>query len=451
MVIDTSTVNLLKRKLKTNSKDLDELHDSAKSIYQSVDDIIKISNPSVSKIKSQFSKAKTVLTHTNNWMDNFNSISDPYKEIEEKLANQKVVIGKLTSALSGGYAHIGKGSFVFNTKYLQDTENFDKKVKKQLIKKTPALDIIDGKNIKASELNDLVNLIGEVKNNGNKIFKAGKTFKKRFTDLFVIAALTKDEKGRIGFRTVEDMVKAYEMKTKKNVPKGIIKLLEHMDQKYIVDQLTKNLSKSSVSKRGLRVLVNIRGEFVKNGETLAKKHLHVIDSRQLYKPKSTRLKSYKKSALKAAKDEVDFKGMWKDFKDAKGLKKILPGLNIGAKVLTVCGSVSSSNKLADESKLKGNWKGASVAGGVAIDLGTAAAEAGTADLITSGLVTLAGTGLAAAGVTVSAPVWVTAGAVAATGIGVAYITSKISDKLDLGTKVKKTWNNVLSWGMKHFK
>lgn len=446
MVIDTSTVNLLKRKLKTNSKDLDELHDSAKSIYQSVDDIIKISNPSVSKIKSQFSKAKTVLTHTNNWTDNFNSISDPYKEIEEKLANQKVVIGKLTSALSGGYAHIGKGSFVFNTKYLQDTENFDKKVKKQLIKKTPALDIIDGKNIKASELNDLVNLIGEVKNNGNKIFKAGKTFKKRFTDLFVIAALTKDEKGRIGFRTVEDMVKAYEMKTKKNVPKGIIKLLEHMDQKYIVDQLTKNLSKSSVSKRGLRVLVNIRGEFVKNGETLAKKHLHVIDSRQLYKPKSTRLKSYKKSALKAAKDEVDFKGMWKDFKDAKGLKKILPGLNIGAKVLTVCGSVSSSNKLADESKLKGNWKGASVAGGVAIDLGTAAA-----DLITSGLVTLAGTGLAAAGVTVSAPVWVTAGAVAATGIGVAYITSKISDKLDLGTKVKKTWNNVLSWGMKHFK
>ncbi|GBG04473.1 hypothetical protein NR996_01955 [Lactobacillus rodentium] len=385
-------------------------------------------------------------------MDNFNSISDPYKEIEEKLANQKVVIGKLTSALSGGYA---QGSFVFNTKYLQDTENFDKKVKKQLIKKTPALDIIDGKNIKASELNDLVNLIGEVKNNGNDIFKKGKKFQKRFADLFVVAALTKDDKGRIGFRTVEDMVKAYEMKTKKTVPKVIIKLLKHMDQKYIVDQLTKGLNEktinSTLSKKNMRVLLNIRGDIQEYSADIAKKHLHLLDGHKWFNPESkehTKLKVYGKSALKAGVDSINPVSMFKEFKNAKGIGKTLPFLNIVSTGVDVKDGVEESQRMADERKLKGNWKVASVSGGfvtdAATDFGVAATADFAANIAVSGLLAAG----AAAGMTATAPAWVVGGAVAAIGVGAAMGANALAKHWHVKEKAKKAWNNVLSWGIK---
>lgn len=266
-------------------------------------------------------------------MDTFNSISDPYKDISERLANQKVVIGKLTSALSGGYAHIGKNSYLFSTKYLQATEKFDDKVKKQLIKATPALDIINGKGITAAELNDLTNLIGEVKNS-NDFFKKGKKFQQRFADLFVVAALTKDEKGRIGFRSVANMVKVYQKKTGKQVPKFLVKLLEHMDQKYIVNQLTKGLDEktinSTITKRNMRVLLNVRGEIQKNAAEIARKHLHLLNGHKWFDAKSkehTKLKAYGKSALKAGADSINPVSMFKEFKNAKGIGKTLLGLN----------------------------------------------------------------------------------------------------------------------------
>ena len=59
------------------------------------------------------------------------------------------------------------------------------------------------------------------------------------------------------------------------------KLIEHLDNKYIVKAF--QTSKSGLSKKNMRVLIDIKANVVKGGEKLAKQ-LYIYDTKKIVSP-----------------------------------------------------------------------------------------------------------------------------------------------------------------------
>ncbi|MCI5942169.1 MAG: hypothetical protein MRZ40_06315 [Ligilactobacillus animalis] len=220
------------------------------------------------------------------------------------------------------------------------------------------------------------------------------------------------------------------------------KLIEHLDNKYIVKAF--QTSKSGLSKKNMRVLIDIKANVVKDGEKLAKQ-LYIYDAKKIVEPLqkgSLKVKDYLKEAKSSALKELNFKSMFKDFSKAKGLGRVIPGINIASKTLSLYDGFNESSKMANKHKLKGKAKAMSLIGGTAVDLGDMAVTAGIStvgSMAGAGLVTV---GLGFFGVT-TAPVWATVGAGAVIATAAAVGVSKILN--DMGAKkfLKNKWNSFL--------
>lgn len=155
-----------------------------------------------------------------------------------------------------------------------------------------------------------------------------------------------------------------------------------------------------------------------------------------------KLKDYLKEAKSSALKELNFKAMFKDLSKAKGLGRVIPGINIASKTLSLYDGLNESGKIANEHKLKGKARAMSLIGGTAIDLGDMAVTAG---LSTVG--SMVGTwgvaaGLGFLGVT-TAPVWLTVGAGAVIATAAAIGVSKFLDDTGARKSLKNTWSNFL--------
>ncbi|TGY52047.1 hypothetical protein [Ligilactobacillus murinus] len=158
------------------------------------------------------------------------------------------------------------------------------------------------------------------------------------------------------------------------------KLIEHMDNKYIVKAF--QTSKSGLSKKNMRVLIDIKSNVVKGGEKLTKQ-LYIYDAKKIVDPLhkgSLKVKDYLKEAKSSALKELSFKSIFKDFSKAKGLGRVVPGINIASKTLSLYDGLNESTKMANKHKLKGKAKAMSLIGGTAVDLGDMAVTAGASTI-----------------------------------------------------------------------
>lgn len=198
----------------------------------------------------------------------------------------------------------------------------------------------------------------------------------------------------------------------------------------------------------MRVLIDIKANVVKGGEKLAKQ-LYIYDAKKIVEPLqkgSLKVKDYLKEAKSSALKELNFKSMFKDFSKAKGLGRVIPGINIASKTLSLYDGFNESSKMANKHKLKGKAKAMSLIGGTAVDLGDMAVTAGisTVDSMvgTSIATGLIGGATAMLGVA-TAPAWLTAGVGVAIGIGAAVAVSNFIDGTGYKKKVKHAWNKFL--------
>ncbi len=265
-----------------------------------------------------------------------------------------------------------------------------------------------------------------------------------------VAALKKDSKGRIGFKTAEELYKEIEkhlpQAVRKKLEKPLKKLIEHVDNEYIVKAF--QTSKSGISKKNMRVLIDIKANVIKGGEKLAKQ-LYIYDSKKIVDPLqkgSLKVKDYLKEAKSSALKELNFKSMFKDFSKAKGLGRVIPGINIASKTLSLYDGLNESTKMANKHKLKGKEKAMSLIGGTAVDLGDMAVTAGAATVGSMAGTWLVGGALAAVTTVLgvaTAPVWVTAAIGVGTGVLASFIVSKAIDSTGYKKKMKNAWNSFL--------
>lgn len=198
----------------------------------------------------------------------------------------------------------------------------------------------------------------------------------------------------------------------------------------------------------MRVLIDIKANVVKGGEKLTKQ-LYIYDTKKIADPLqkgSLKVKDYLKEAKSSALKELSFKSMFKDFSKAKGLGRVIPGINIASKTLSLYDGLNESTKMANKHKLKGKRKAMSLIGGTAVDLGDMAVTAGTTTVgsmlgttLASGIIGTATAILGAA----TAPAWATIGAGVIIGVGAAIVVSKFIDGTGYKKKLKSTWNRFL--------
>ena len=228
---------------------------------------------------------------------------------------------------------------------------------------------------------------------------------------------------------------------RKKLEKPLKKLIEHVDNEYIVKAF--QTSKSGISKKNMRVLIDIKANVIKGGEKLAKQ-LYIYDSKKIADPLqkgSLKVKDYLKEAKSSALKELNFKSMFKDFSKAKGLGRVIPGINIASKTLSLYDGLNESTKMANKHKLKGKAKAMSLIGGTAVDLGDMAVTAGAATVGS----------MAAVGATTfivgSAPVWLTVGVGTLAAVFAAKKVSEFIDKHGIKKKAKNLIDDILKNGV----
>lgn len=448
-VIDTQTIAELKQTLRTKQNELKELDASFKKTYSGVSDIVSVHAPSIGGITKELSDIKKVYENTIKWLERFENQNEAFKKIDDQLELQLKAIGNVGSEVSKGYGTLKTGSYLFNNDYLKSSQKFDKDMRATVIQRNPALEMLSGTDLDTRALNDISKMIGDLKWGKGK-YKVAKDTQKYLVSAYLVAALKKDSKGRIGFKTAEELYKEIEKHLPKAVreklEKPLKKLIEHMDNKYIVKAF--QTSKSGLSKKSMRVLIDIKANVVKGGEKLAKQ-LYIYDAKKIVEPLqkgSLKVKDYLKEAKSSALKELNFKSMFKDFSKAKGLGRVIPGINIASKTLSLYDGFNESSKMANKHKLEGKAKAMSLIGGTAVDLGDMAVTAGISTVgsmvgtsIATGLI---GGATAMLGVA-TAPAWLTAGVGVAIGIGAAIAVSNFIDGTGYKKKVKHAWNKFL--------
>lgn len=448
-VIDTRTVDELKQILRTKQNELKELDASFKKTYSSVSDIVSVHTPSIGGITKELSDTKKVYENTKKWLERFENQNEAFKKIDDQLELQLKAIGNVGSEVSKGYGTLKTGSYLFNTDYLTSSQKFDKAMRATVIQRNPALEMLSGTDLDTRALNDLSQMIGDLKWGKGK-YKVSMNTYKYLVSAYLVAALKKDSKGRIGFKTAEELYEEIEkhlpQAVREKLEKPLKKLIEHVDNEYIVKAF--QTSKSGISKKNMRVLIDIKANVIKGGEKLAKQ-LYIYDSKKIVDPLqkgSLKVKDYLKEAKSSALKELNFKSMFKDFSKAKGLGRVIPGINIASKTLSLYDGFNESSKMADKHKLKGKAKAMSLIGGTAVDLGDMAVTAGAATVGsmvgTWGVATFMG-GLGIA----TAPAWITVGAGVAIAAIAAWGASWAIKETGVGKFVKNKWNDFLKKGM----
>lgn len=199
----------------------------------------------------------------------------------------------------------------------------------------------------------------------------------------------------------------------------------------------------------MRVLIDIKANVVKGGEKLAKQ-LYIYDTKKIVAPQqkgSLKLKDYLKEAKSSALKELNFKAMFKDLSKAKGLGRVIPGINIASKTLSLYDGFNESTKMANEHKLKGKARAMSLIGGTAVELGDMAVTAGLStvgSMVGTSIITeLLGGATAMFGLAIT-PTLLTAGVGVVIGIGAAIAVSKFIDGTGYKKKAKRAWNSF--WG-----
>ncbi len=157
-----------------------------------------------------------------------------------------------------------------------------------------------------------------------------------------------------------------------------------------------------------------------------------------------KLKDYLKEAKSSALKELNFKAMFKDLSKAKGLGRVIPGINIASKTLSLYDGFNESTKMANEHKLKGKARAMSLIGGTAVDLGDMAVTAGVATVAS-----MLGTSAVVAGAGIlgiaTAPAWLTIGVGAVASVIACKVVSDRIKSSDLKSFVKEKWNDFLNF------
>ncbi len=444
-VIDTQTIDELKQTLQTKQNELKELDASFKKTYSSVSDIVSVHVPSIGGITKELSDTKKVYENTKKWLESVEKQNEAFQTIDDQLELQLKAVGSVGAEVSKGYGTLNTGSYLFNPSYLTSSQKFDKDMRATVIKRNPALEMLSGTDLDTRTLNDISKLIGDLRWGKGK-YKIAKDTQKYLISAYLVAALKQDSKGRIGFKTAEELYQEIEKHLPKaareKLEKPLRKLIEHLDNKYIVKAF--QTPKSGLSKKNMRVLIDIKANVVKGGEKLAKQ-LYIYDTKKIVAPQqkgSLKLKDYLKEAKSSALKELNFKAMFKDLSKAKGLGRVIPGINIASKTLSLYDGFNESTKMANEHKLKGKARAMSLIGGTAIDLGDMAVTAG---LSTVGSMAGASLGTAALGLfgVTTAPVWLTVGTGAAIATVAAVGVSKILNDMGARKFLKNKWDSFL--------
>lgn len=444
-VIDTQTIDELKQTLQTKQNELKELDASFKKTYSSVSDIVSVHVPSIGGITKELSDTKKVYENTKKWLERFEKQNEAFQTIDDQLELQLKAVGSVGAEVSKGYGTLNTGSYLFNPSYLTSSQKFDKDMRATVIQRNPALEMLSGTDLDTQALNDISKMIGDLEWGEGK-YKLAKDTQKYLISAYLVASLQQDRKGRIGFKTADELYieveKLLPKAAREKLEKPLRKLIKHLDNKYIVKAFQN--SKTKISKKNMRVLINIKADVIKGGEDLSKR-LYIYDAKKIVDPSqkgSLKVKNYLKEAKNSALEELNFKTMFKDFSKAKGLGRVIPGINIVSKTLSLYDGLNESGKIANEHKLKGKARAMSLIGGTAIDLGDMAVTAG---LSTVG--SMVGTwgvaaGLGFLGVT-TAPVWLTVGAGAVIATAAAIGVSKFLDDTGARKSLKNTWSNFL--------
>lgn len=444
-VIDTQTIDELKQTLQTKQNELKELDASFKKTYSSVSDIVSVHVPSIGGITKELSDTKKVYENTKKWLERFEKQNEAFQTIDDQLELQLKAVGSVGAEVSKGYGTLNTGSYLFNPSYLTSSQKFDKDMRATVIQRNPALEMLSGTDLDTQALNDISKMIGDLEWGEGK-YKLAKDTQKYLISAYLVASLQQDRKGRIGFKTADELYTEVEKllpkAAREKLEKPLRKLIKHLDNKYIVKAFQN--SKTKISKKNMRVLINIKADVIKGGEDLSKR-LYIYDAKKIVDPSqkgSLKVKNYLKEAKNSALEELNFKTMFKDFSKAKGLGRVIPGINIVSKTLSLYDGLNESGKIANEHKLKGKARAMSLIGGTAIDLGDMAVTAG---LSTVG--SMVGTwgvaaGLGFLGVT-TAPVWLTVGAGAVIATAAAIGVSKFLDDTGARKSLKNTWSNFL--------
>ncbi|WP_304976443.1 T7SS effector LXG polymorphic toxin [uncultured Ligilactobacillus sp.] len=446
-VIDTQTIDELKQTLCRRQNELKELDASFKRTYSSVSDIVSVHVPSINGTANALSDTRKVYENTKQRLTRFENQNETFKKIDEQLELQQKAVGSIGTEISKGYGTLNTGSYLFNTDYLISSQKFDKDMRATVIKRNPALEMLSGTDLDTRTLNDISKMIGDLKWGKGK-YKVAKDTQKYLVSAYLVAALKQDSKGRIGFKTAEELYKEIEKHLPKaareKLEKPLKKLIEHLDNKYIVKAF--QTSKSGLSKKNMRVLIDIKANVVKGGEKLAKQ-LYIYDTKKIVSPQqkgSLKVKDYLKEAKSSALKELHFKAMFKDFSKAKGLGRVIPGINIASKTLSLYDGFNESNKMANEHKLKGKARAMSLIGGTAIDLGDMAVTAGLStvgSMVGTSITTeLLGGATAMFGLAIT-PTLLTVGVGVVIGIGAAIAVSKFIDGSGYKKKIKRAWND----------
>lgn len=444
-VIDTQTIDELKQTLQTKQNELKELDASFKKTYSSVSDIVSVHVPSIGGITKELSDTKKVYENTKKWLERFEKQNEAFQTIDDQLELQLKAVGSVGAEVSKGYGTLNTDSYLFNPSYLTSSQKFDKDMRATVIQRNPALEMLSGTDLDTQALNDISKMIGDLEWGEGK-YKLAKDTQKYLISAYLVASLQQDRKGRIGFKTADELYTEVEKllpkAAREKLEKPLRKLIKHLDNKYIVKAFQN--SKTKISKKNMRVLINIKADVIKGGEDLSKR-LYIYDAKKIVDPSqkgSLKVKNYLKEAKNSALEELNFKTMFKDFSKAKGLGRVIPGINIVSKTLSLYDGLNESGKIANEHKLKGKARAMSLIGGTAIDLGDMAVTAG---LSTVG--SMVGTwgvaaGLGFLGVT-TAPVWLTVGAGAVIATAAAIGVSKFLDDTGARKSLKNTWSNFL--------
>ncbi|OJG59216.1 hypothetical protein RV07_GL002694 [Enterococcus malodoratus] len=387
-LIDSDELTQLEAKFSPKLTEFTQIETDFKNAYTDISGIVAIEKASGSEFKEEMEKTKKVLTNTKTWMASFKGSSN---SIAESISRQSAQMGKLSSTSGVSYTS-PEALTIFQDKAFKKQVSKDHKKAKELEKNKfkrdhPVLAAMNG-NMTKADLDKIDKMINSSSltfvKNGNKYVKYGKR-------IYIGRRLSKLSDGTL-------------------IVKGSNKFTKKLDKLTGIDDWVKDGKSFSrlSSSGGLKKLT-------KSGKA-ALKEIQLFDEASIFKSASGRIKEITKSNLKAAgkatvktaikKASFGVTGILDDIKglkNAKGIGKAMPGLNLVAGAIEVGQGVSKSEKQARKEGLKRNQITASKVGGVAVDALKVGATTAVVGAVTSVAVaaSLPVVGIAAAGVAAS--------------------------------------------------
>lgn len=128
-VLDEDTLSSLKRRLDQLAQDKDSLDSKTRSIYTSIDNIVDISMPSHSAFTRELSDTKEVLTHTINWVHNFESQFDGLSALQDLVSATQSKLNAANRIKGLAFGSSKFNSDVGNADYRNLVQARDKKMR----------------------------------------------------------------------------------------------------------------------------------------------------------------------------------------------------------------------------------------------------------------------------------------------------------------------------------